>query len=746
MTTTLESFAERVRRENPFLVNRVLQPATADADAEAVHQAEFRRLVELAELARRQQLGVGAVLWGEAGVGKSHLLARLARRANQDHRACFVYFHNLQARADTLPRYVVNCVVSALTGGRTERFQDTALFWLMNAVLKTALAEHQGPRPTWKQTAAAYNRLVHRLIERDPARAALVDHGVYTVLFHFFRSAYMAYRTGRGDGVARLAVLWLAGESLDPAEARRLGLSPEGNEPVALRDEQHLKQVLIALAEMALSFGRPFLFCFDQVDNLERDQIAALSRFLQALLDTSPNLLVVTSGVQEGLMRFHADKVIQDSAWDRLAQFEIPLQRISPQEGSQIVRARLGPFLQPFQELEPVRSRLAQDALFPLGASWFEEFLQNKPAVRPRDVITWAREGWRREQEALRREGALAWLNGWGRQRPGSTPPPEITGLSLEQLIDQKVEQKIAEHQAQREAAPQTLPPDAGNLAGLLHTLLQQCLTSDQPYALQSVRQFLPTGTGRRPAYDIMVRQQDTHGRERRAGVAVAVTTHATSVTALLRRLVCDPEPPQRVLVITDERRPMRFGSQGRHYLEQLRRRGPGAFRRVVLSFRQYAYLDALEAVVRMARSGDLEVEVQPGRPRRVTEGEAIASHHRRQRYLHFPTLRELLLGEPSNRGTDHPAESRGTPGATAGLPDERDGREFILARLSMTPGESSQELAAQYAAYLRTAKKVRLDLPTCQSRVEEIARKLHEEGRIRASARGDGLYLNLVK
>lgn len=542
------------------------------------------------------------------------------------------------------------------------------------------------------------------------------------------------------DGAARLAALWLAGESLGAAAARRLGLTPAAGD-AALRDEQHLKQVLIALAQMALSFGRPLLFGFDQVDNLEADQVGALSRFVQALLDTSPNLLVVMSGVQSALVRFREDKVIQDSAWDRLAQFEISLQRISPDEGGEIVRARLEPFLQPFRELEPVRSRLARDPLFPLGAAWFEEFLQSKPAVRPRDVITWAREGWRREQDALRRQGVLAWLDGWG--GPRAVPPvSDIREADIEQLIDRKVEQKIAEHQAQREAAPQTLPPDAGNLAGLLHTLLGQCRTSEQLHALEDVEQFLAKTAGQRPTYDLMIRQRDPAGHERRVGVVVAVATHATSATALLRRLVFDADPPERVRLIVDERRPLRFGNQGRAYLEQLRRRGPNAFRKVTLSFRQYAYLDALEAVVRMARSGDLEVEERPGRARPVTEAEVIASHHRCRRYLQFPTLRELLLGESSEGAAAAPA----APGPAAGLPDERDGREFILAQLSLTPGESSQELAARYADYLKTTKKVRLDLPTCRSRVEEIARKLHQEGRIRASTRADGLFLHLVR
>ena len=58
-------------------------------------------------LANRQALG--AVLWGEAGIGKSHLLARLERWAAGNGkpdggRAIFILLSNLQSRPEALPR------------------------------------------------------------------------------------------------------------------------------------------------------------------------------------------------------------------------------------------------------------------------------------------------------------------------------------------------------------------------------------------------------------------------------------------------------------------------------------------------------------------------------------------------------------------------------------------------------------------------------------------------------------------
>src|SRR5262249_426064 len=198
---------------------------------------------------------------------KSHLLARLEGWARNQDQACLVYFHNLQARPESLPRYVLNCVVSNLILGRTRPVYTTPLFVLLNAVLKLALQDRVQP-PTWEQAEAASLRWLDHLVARDPARAALLDRTVFQVLFEFFRSAYNAYRYGMDDSVARLAVQWLTGDLVDADAARALKLHAEAGDALALRDEQHIKQVLVALAQMLQVRRRPLLLCFDQVDNL----------------------------------------------------------------------------------------------------------------------------------------------------------------------------------------------------------------------------------------------------------------------------------------------------------------------------------------------------------------------------------------------------------------------------------------------------------------------------------------------
>jgi len=607
---------------------------------DAIHRQPFERLVALAHEARDEQRGLGAVLWGEAGIGKSHVLARLSHWANLDKHACLVYLHNLQAGPETLPRSLLKAVLSILTWGRAWQFVSTPLYRLVNAALREALEYDPRKMYSWPDAIRAYSRLITHLSAHDPSRAALVDRTVYFILFRFFRSAYLAQREGDDERVARLAVRWLSGDFLDPAEARQLGLPPGGNshEPVALADNQHVKQVLVALSRMALSRRQPFLLCFDQVDNLDTDQAAALARFLEAVIDSSPNLLVVLAGVQATLVQWRDRKVIQDSAWDRLAQFEVPLQRVTVQEGRDIVAARLRRFLEPFQHLEPVSQHAQADGLFPLGVAWAEERFADKVEVRPRDVINWAREGWRREQEALRQLGGPAWVAGWGRRRLTAEPAGPLTAEQMQDAIDRKIDRKIREHVAQRREQPYMLAPNADNLAGLVATLLEQAVQEGGP-AAKVVRLPVPTSS-RRPPYNLIVRQQDNGGR---TGLLFVATSSATAAAAALRRLVRDPDPPDRALLVTDERQPLPLAARGKEYYDELVHRGEGWLRDIELTFEQYAELDALQAVVGLARSGDLEIETADGQAVTVTEQEVIASHRRHGRYAAAAVLRELL-------------------------------------------------------------------------------------------------------
>jgi hypothetical protein len=636
----LDQVFVRLGGTNPFLDNRINGPAPSDVDVPAVHQPAFARLTELAGEALSARRALGAVLWGEAGIGKSHVLARLGRWAAEGN-ACFVYLHNLQAAPEQLPRSLLNNVISLLTLGRRDRFQVTPLFQLVRAGLVEAI-EHKPGSLSWSQILYAYNRLLDRW--GAEAGATAFDRTVYEVLFAFFRSAWQASR-GEEDGtVANLAVRWLSGRGLDSAEGKLLGLPPprSRDEAVALENTEQVRQVLVALTRLAACKGQAFVLAFDQVDNLERDQFAALARFLEALLDTSPNLLVVTAGIQPTLLGWRDEGVIQRSAWDRVTQFELLLQRLSAPQAEQLVRSRLAHFFAPFAEVDELARLRRADALFPLGQGWRQRTLGDKFDVRPRDAINWAREGWRQEQAALRAEGPAAWLESWP-VRQGMAPPPPPP-VAEDAAIDRAVAEALAKRRAELEE-PGALPIDRDHLIGALYRVLAQCCEAGQLYGICDVEHHPAPNSGTPPTYDLELRQQAGESGELRVAVLVLAQQHGVAVTAALRRLAQAASPPDRLFLITDERAPLKLGDKGREYLRELRNGGPDRFLRIPLTVEENAQLNALQAV---GRATDIFLDSGTGEARPLQPSEVISSLHRQGAYLASRPLRELLAGRPA--------------------------------------------------------------------------------------------------
>src|ERR1700722_13904388 len=160
--------------DNPFLDNRINGPVAPDTDAASLHQAAFEKLVALAGEARRARRGLGAVLWGEAGIGKSHLLARLARWSEGN--ACFVWLHNLQATPDQLPRSLLRAVTAVLTKGQ-RNFYRTPLFDLVHAGVLAAVSGNLRFH-SWDRLGKAFGSWVDRPGKSAPPGAEWVDRSV----------------------------------------------------------------------------------------------------------------------------------------------------------------------------------------------------------------------------------------------------------------------------------------------------------------------------------------------------------------------------------------------------------------------------------------------------------------------------------------------------------------------------------------------------------------------------------------
>ncbi len=726
----LDAFLGALGKSNPFVANRVNEPSRYDIDVPGIHAEKFVKLVSLAGQANKDGRGVGAVLLGGAGVGKSHLLSRLYRWAIEEvepgrPRACYVFLHNILADPERLPSYMLKCVVSLLSEGGREPLDKSPLFRLVRDAVSHAIKRGKGggDQVGMNEAVAAYRAAFAQMPgSRD----------VYDMLFQFFKYAYPRKTPDPTyKRLATAALAWLSGEEIDADAATRLGLKVDGQESAALLDDQAVEQVLLALANLAQIRDQPFVLCIDQVDNLDHEKLKALARFLHALIDHASNMLVIVSGVKQTLVGFKEDRIISEAVWDRIAQYQVDLPRIHKDDARKILEARLERFHEPFMELDPVRRHLKEDSLFPLGRAWLEGQLKDARDFRARDIVIWARDAWDEQQAELARVGGETWLKKWPEKDVrGDDPPRPSSDSTLEETIDAMVARKVEEQVAQRRLQPGSLPPDAGNLAGLVLALLEQCRGEGLPYTFRNAERMTKKN-GRMPPYDVLVREHREHDAQEITTGVLFVTNSGRSATEALKRLLNDEHPPHHRLLVTDqERRPLKMGAQGVAFYRDLEKLGKESFEHIKLDFEQYAALDALGAVVGLARVGDVEIEWPRGTIRPVGEAEVVASNHRKGRYLHHPLLRHLLSEGPSI-----PADLTDS----RIFMDETLVRQYVMAQLSWRLGMSAREVTQ---GYIDTPPVMKFPFDEAFAQVKRVVNQMHIDKLIHATPNENDLFL----
>jgi len=652
----LPQFFETLQRINPFRSNRVSSvPRAVSADAEitigeefidvpSLHQKEFRRLRAAVNEVRQSQRSLGIILSGQAGVGKSHLLAKLCRRAELDRSACFVFLHNVIASPERMPRHFLRSVVSVLVEGR-ESYRDCWLYRLVKYAI----------RHTWTRRGYDTDELTR--LSSSKARQVLLDAAqerslssnpinsqVFEVLFKFFEQVNRnPTLTGETRQMVDAIVDWLSGDAISESAAGRIGVaidSEEGEdaELVRLRDESHIEQVLLILTELAAMSGITFLICLDQFDNLSDEQVRSISRFLHTLVDHSRNLLMITAGVREKMEALRRDKVISDAQWDRMGQQETTLHFSSPKEMRDLIDARLRPIRERFRHIPQLSSRFEHHQMFPLAEKDFELRFGSAIEVRPRDVLSWAAEAWMDQQDSLEDEGPESWLEHWDVVLPADS-------IIESEEIDRIVARALNEMIEDRREHPGALPPDADNLAVVTEKLLRICAETNR-YSIRSVKTIQPAGNNL-PSYHLEVTEEATSRSASLVnGVAFLTCRNGNSAQHALKRFRnVTRKLDRRILVTDEERAPLPRTKVAMEHYQALEQLGDG-FRHIRLDFHRYAELDALRSVIDQA--GDLVVERAGGNFTALSRDEVITSLIRQERLLRHPLLQELLE-EPVN-------------------------------------------------------------------------------------------------
>jgi hypothetical protein len=310
---------------NPFETDVVPDPERpAAVDVPAIHKEVFDLCRKSYDRVASAGQSWSVLVFGEAGCGKTHLLAR---------------FRNwLAGELDTRPA--------------------------VPAALFVAVRMQTGAGQIWRHLR---RRFAEELTRRRPGGSTRLD----AILAAYAPGALddtpdlgldlirvlEAFAEGRER---RLCRAWLAGDSIPEADLGILRLPPpslEGLEEDLA--EYDARRVILAIVRLAAP--APVVFCFDQMEALgisrQAGSYAAFTRMCAGLIDETTNVLAISTILASFLEDLKNGSLVPD--YQRISRERADLQLLDWNLGSRLLEARLASA----PEIEPAKRRRLEDRL-----------------------------------------------------------------------------------------------------------------------------------------------------------------------------------------------------------------------------------------------------------------------------------------------------------------------------------------------------------------------------------------------
>lgn len=342
---------ELLREHNPFYSSSAGNPwEDRYPDVQSINREAFEDIFRLVRYkAEHPRDGCGALVFGGAGSGKSHLLKRLLLAVrDMDNPPAFTYLRPILAPEAPM-RYLLREIVVNLCKELNNEQTRTQLDLFAASILIDFLRNGQDP--------AKNAKLLDRL-EKDPFhiyRARLNAEALAKAekrAIRFLKNEIPALEPDllrvivkyRKRDTRALVVDWLRGEILDEEESAELGVdSRMDNSPGEL--EAETSRILLSLGHLMARYRRPMIVCFDQLESLDGpDAIRALEAMVHFLVDQIPAMLpLVFARADSWNNRFKRE--MDPAAADRLEGNKFQLKGCSRDQARELVSLRLRTFL-----------------------------------------------------------------------------------------------------------------------------------------------------------------------------------------------------------------------------------------------------------------------------------------------------------------------------------------------------------------------------------------------------------------
>lgn len=338
---------------NPFNSSRVDTPFQTFADDRKVNQGAFQRLSSVLRsvAADPNQQSQGAILIGEPGSGKTHLVMRLAREVLQNNRLLFVrqptqaghvlfhiYTRTLESLVEPvgddgksqLDLLLIRAIRKIWSDDSSDVGKDREIASAMEAenLDRLGVDGSDARRQRWE-------RIEVRLLRwwGDQQGAAGYGRQILQGLLRFCR-----YKDPKRRESCRR---WLATGEHEPVDKELDGLSAWND--AQLREEFSLQALRVI--GMLCSLDQPLILVFDQLEGLwlegNRPVLMSFGQVIKELFTHVPHTLILLTLFPDRWQAFQRD--FDGSVTDRVGQHLIPLEQPGPELIEEILDLRLEP-------------------------------------------------------------------------------------------------------------------------------------------------------------------------------------------------------------------------------------------------------------------------------------------------------------------------------------------------------------------------------------------------------------------
>ncbi len=343
MTTPRELLMEN----NPFYTGTVGNPwDDHQPDVAGVNHSAFvavRGLIRQKAMSPSQ--GYGALVLGEAGAGKTHLLKRILAATRQDDTlASFAYVRPV-LDVDAPLRYLLREIVINLCKELNEQQTDTQLDRFVAEILYDFLCNGQDPSMNAKLLQRLEKDRLHifraRIKPEKLTRA--MDKAIGFLCGQnpdLDKTTLKVLARYRQQDLRGLVIEWLKGEILDEDDAGLLGV-PSREDATDSARESEARKILITFGLLMERYRLPMLVCFDQLDCFHTEaSIRALESMVQLLVNDVHAMLPIAFARPDSWdTRFRG--LLDTSTRERLESNRMRLEGCSVEHAKEIVDRRI---------------------------------------------------------------------------------------------------------------------------------------------------------------------------------------------------------------------------------------------------------------------------------------------------------------------------------------------------------------------------------------------------------------------